>query len=41
MARLLADENFRLPVVEALRALGHDILTAQGEGLAASPTPRC
>ncbi|MFO1352683.1 MAG: DUF5615 family PIN-like protein [Gammaproteobacteria bacterium] len=27
MARLLADENFPLPVVEALRQLGHDAVT--------------
>jgi predicted nuclease of predicted toxin-antitoxin system len=33
MARLLADENFKLPVVEALRALGHEVVTAQDEGL--------
>ncbi len=28
MARLYTDENFPLPVVEILRALGHDVLTA-------------
>lgn len=28
MARLYTDENFPLPVVEFLRAFGHDILTA-------------
>jgi len=27
MARLYADENFPLPVVEELRQLGHDVLT--------------
>lgn len=27
MAKLLADENFPLPAVEALRCLGHDIVT--------------
>jgi len=27
MARLYANENFPLPVVEALRRLGHDVLT--------------
>lgn len=27
MARFYADENFPLPVVEALRQLGHDVLT--------------
>lgn len=34
MARLLADENFPLPVVEALRLAGHDVMTLQemGEG---------
>ena len=34
MARLYADENFRKPVVEALRLLGHDVLTAQEAGRA-------
>ena len=29
MARLYANENFPLPVVEKLRALGHDVLTSQ------------
>ncbi|MEM9541333.1 MAG: DUF5615 family PIN-like protein [Cyanobacteria bacterium P01_E01_bin.42] len=29
MARLYSDENFPLPVVELLRDLGHDILTAR------------
>ncbi len=28
MARLYADENFPRPTVEALRGLGHDVLTA-------------
>ncbi len=32
MARLYADENFPLPVVEELRTLGHDILTMQEDG---------
>ena len=27
MARLYADENFPFPAVEALRRLGHDVLT--------------
>jgi hypothetical protein len=27
MARLFADENFPLPAVEALRRLGHSVLT--------------
>ena len=32
MARLYTDENFPLPVVELLRALGHDVLTTQEAG---------
>jgi Domain of unknown function (DUF5615) len=35
LARFYADENFRYPVVEALRRLGHDVLTAQEAGRAA------
>ncbi len=27
MAHLLADENFPMPVVEALRSMGHDVVT--------------
>ncbi len=34
MARLLADENFPLPVVESLRGLGHDVVTLAEAGLA-------
>jgi hypothetical protein len=34
MARLFADENFPLPVVDELRQLGHDVLTIQEAGLA-------
>lgn len=34
MARLFADENFPLPVVEELRRLGHDVLTMQEAGKA-------
>lgn len=34
MARLYADENFPLPVVEYLRRLGHDVLTVQEDGCA-------
>ncbi len=34
MARLYADENFPLPVVEELRALGYDVLTMQEAGQA-------
>lgn len=33
MARLYSDENFPLPVVELLRGLGHDVLTAREETL--------
>ena len=32
MASLYADENFPSPVVEHLRQLGHDVLTAQEAG---------
>lgn len=32
MARLFADENFPLPVVEELRAFGHDVLTIHETG---------
>ncbi len=34
MARLLADENFPLPVVEELRRLGHEVLTLRDIGQA-------
>jgi hypothetical protein len=34
VAALYADENFPLPVVEALRRLGHDVLTAFEAGQA-------
>ena len=34
MARLLADENFPLPVVSALRQLRHDVLTLQEADMA-------
>jgi predicted nuclease of predicted toxin-antitoxin system len=37
MARLLADENFPLPVVLALRSAGHDVQTALDAGLLATP----
>jgi len=33
MARLLADENFPLPVVLALRQLSHDLLTMHEAGM--------
>ncbi len=36
---LYADENFPFPVVEALRHLGHDVLTAQEDGRRATPDP--
>jgi predicted nuclease of predicted toxin-antitoxin system len=32
MAKLYADENFPYAVVDALRALGHDVLTVQEAG---------
>jgi len=32
MAKLYADEDFPLPVVEELRRLGHDVLTVQEAG---------
>ena len=34
MARLYANENFPLPVVEELRQLGHDVLTIHETGKA-------
>ena len=34
MARLYSNENFPLPVVERLRAYGHDVLTIQETGKA-------
>lgn len=34
MSRLYSNENFPLPVVEALRQLGHDVLTIQETGQA-------
>ena len=34
MARLFADENFPLPVVEALRRVGHDVVTVADIGKA-------
>ena len=32
MARLYSNENFPIPVVEALRVLGHDVTTIQERG---------
>src|SRR5438874_12907381 len=39
MARLYADENFPLPAVEALRQLGHTVVTAQEAGKADRAVP--
>jgi hypothetical protein len=39
VAGFYADENFRYPVVEALRRLGHDVLTCQEDDLAGKRTP--
>ena len=39
MARLYSNENFPLPVVEALRTLGHDVLTIQETGRADQSRP--
>lgn len=39
MASLYADENFDYPVVEQLRLLGHDVLTAQQAGQAQQQIP--
>lgn len=39
MARLYADENFPQPVVESLRAKGHDVLTTQDSGKAGQAIP--
>jgi hypothetical protein len=36
---LYADEDFPLAVVEELRRLGHDVLTAQEDGRRAAPDP--
>ncbi|XGW00464.1 MAG: DUF5615 family PIN-like protein [Leptolyngbya sp. BL-A-14] len=40
MARLYADEQFPLPVVEALRSFGHDVLTVQESGNAGFADPQ-
>jgi predicted nuclease of predicted toxin-antitoxin system len=39
VARLYSNENFPIPVVEALRSLGHDVVTIQerGRGNEAAP----
>ena len=39
MARLYSDEQYPYPVVELLRALGHDILTVQEAGKANQGIP--
>jgi Domain of unknown function (DUF5615) len=39
VARLFADENFPLPVVEELRRLGHDVLTINDAGKAGQALP--
>ncbi|HUY32429.1 MAG TPA: DUF5615 family PIN-like protein [Pirellulales bacterium] len=39
MARLYANENFPLPVVEELRRLGHDVITIQETGKADQRVP--
>jgi hypothetical protein len=39
MARLYANENFPLPVLEELRRLGHDVLTTQDAGCAGIAVP--
>ena len=36
---LYADEDFAYPVVEELRLLGHDVVTAQEDGRTAAPDP--
>src|SRR5436853_5321987 len=36
---LYSDEDFPLPVVEELRRLGHDVVTAQEDGRTATPDP--
>ena len=39
MAQLLADENFPLPVIHALRALGHDVHTLHDYGHSGQALP--
>src|SRR4051812_120073 len=36
---LYADEDFSFPVVEELRRLGHDVVTAQEDGRTGTPDP--
>jgi predicted nuclease of predicted toxin-antitoxin system len=39
IARMYSNENFPLPVVEALRLLGHDVLTTRDTGQANEGIP--
>ena len=39
MSAFYADENFRYPVVEALRRLGHDVLTCEEAGRSNQKVP--
>ncbi len=39
MSKIYANENFPLPVVEALRELGHDVLTTMESGKAGQRIP--
>ncbi|MFN8628723.1 MAG: DUF5615 family PIN-like protein [Candidatus Binatia bacterium] len=39
MARLYANENFPQPVVDALRALGHDVLSTRDAGRSGKGVP--
>jgi predicted nuclease of predicted toxin-antitoxin system len=39
VARLYANENFPLPVVEALRAMGHNVMTVRESGKAEQAVP--
>ncbi|HOW74883.1 MAG TPA: DUF5615 family PIN-like protein [Candidatus Competibacteraceae bacterium] len=39
MTALLADENFPLPVIQALRALGHDVRTLHDYGQSGQALP--
>lgn len=39
MSRLYSDENFPMPVVQALRELGHDVLTCFDAGQAGQAIP--
>ncbi len=39
MARLYANENFPMPVVEELRRMGHDVLTTHEAGNAGQSLP--